>query len=328
MRATSMQRLAGGSAALLLAGATMLGAGSALAGETRLLDIQFATQVDSGAPFTKVSTGGVTKTDITVTNNGKQTLTKAHLLIGGPDGIALPAGFSVALVYDLKGSGTCSNSTATVDCDFGSLTSRGPGATRTVSIAFGVGSTTGDVTATIKVSENVQDVGSNSNFRRVTATAVVDDASCDALATFLLPGHGQTLLDPTAKCISTDQKSKITIPAGSNALPASIGNSAVGTCPTGYTCFGKQVDASVDSGATVSPYLTWEINYPASVMARVNVKQVSFDHNGFIIQAGRRGACGASFANKDCLVRYQVETDGSVTFVLWTTGNGAMKGLG
>src|SRR3954470_7387603 len=134
MRATSMRRLVGAAAALMLVGSALLAtAGAVTAGNTRILDIHSPLQPSGVLSFSEVGPGGVTKTDVVVSNNGKQNLTKAHLLIGAPFGADLTTDYSVADVFGLQGAGSCSFTSSTVDCDFGSLTSKGTGSTRMVS---------------------------------------------------------------------------------------------------------------------------------------------------------------------------------------------------
>jgi hypothetical protein len=335
MRAISMRRLVGGAAALTLIGSTLLAtAGGVTAGQTRILDIRSPGQVDPGSlSFSEVGPGGVTKTDVVVTNNGKQNLTKAHLLIGAPDGADLPADFSIADVFGLQGAGTCSFSATTLDCDFGSLTSKGPGKTRQVSIAFNVGAATSTsaIVITIKVAENVQDVGSNTNFQQASGTPTVDGANCHGYATYVLSIHGDLPLAPAATGCAQDQLSSLGLKAnsdgGSNGF-ARFDDSAPAVCTvSGLSCFGFVVDATVHDNQTITPYLIWTITYSAALMHNVNPKQVAFQHGSDPLLTAKKNTCGTDFAGKDCIAGYQPNEDGSVTFTIWTSKNSTIRGL-
>jgi len=333
MRATSMRRLVGGAAALTLIGSTLLAtAGGAAAGDTRVLDIHSPDQPFGVLTFTEVGPGGVTKTDVVVTNNGKQNLSHAHLLIGAPSGADLPADYSVADVFGLQGAGSCTFTATTVDCDFGSLTSKGAGSTRTVSIAFNVGAATSTsaITVTIKVAENVSDVGSNQNFRQASGIPAVDGANCHGYATYVLNVHGDLPLAPASGC-AQDQLTSLGLKANSNGGSngfAKFDDSQVAVCSvSGLSCFGNVVDATVHNGDTITPYLIWTITYSAALMHNVNPKQVAFQHGSDPLLTFKKNTCGTDFAGKDCLVPYVVNADGSVTFTIWTSKNSTIRGL-
>jgi hypothetical protein len=323
----------GGAAALTLIGSTLLAtAGGVTAGQTRNLDIHSPGQAFGILSFTQVGPNGVAKTDIVVTNNGKQNLTKAHLLIGAPFGVDLPADYSVADVFGLQGAGSCAFTASTVDCDFGSLTSKGAGATRTVSIAFNVGAATASaITVTIKVAENVSDVGSNANFRVASGTPAIDDANCDGYATYVLNVHGDLPLTPAATGCSQDQLTSLGLKANSDGGSggfAKFDQSTPAICTvSGLSCFGFVVDATVHNGDTITPYLIWTITYSAGLMHSVNPKQVAFQHGSDPLLTQKKNTCGTDFAGKDCIVGYVTNTDGSVTFTIWTSKNSTIRGL-
>src|SRR4029079_13162815 len=79
-----------------------------------------------------------------------------------------------------------------------------------------------------------------------------------------------------------------------------------------FTCFGFTVEASVNNGATVSPYLTWFITYSADTIGTINPKLVGFLHGSTLIAAGKKGACGATFS-KDCIAGITTNADSYVT---------------
>jgi hypothetical protein len=333
MRATSMRRLLGGAASLLLIGATLLTtAGVVTAGETRILDIRSPGQVTPVLSFTGVSAGNVTKTDIVVSNNGKQTLTSAHLLIGLAPASTLASDVTIAATFGAAGSMTCTKTSTTLDCDLGSLTAKGPGKTRSISVAFTIGNSgSHTIDAAVKVAEAVQDVGSNANFSKAAGTFSADAASCDKAGTFLPPGVTGSVLPVAADCSADDQRSALAFTENVGGALVTVDDSQTPTsCPTGYKCFGKEVSATVNGGATVSPYLIWLITYSADTAASLNLKQVAFQHGDYIIGAGKKGACDPDFTKftNDCNAGFTVNSDGSVTFELHTGSNSVMKGLG
>lgn len=335
MRATSMRRLVGGAASLLLICTMLLTtAGVATAGETRNLDIGSPGATTAYTlTFTKVGPSGVTKTDIAISNNGKQNLTKAHLYIGLSGSASLPTGVTIADVFGQQGAGTCTwtSGGTTLDCDFGSLTAKGPGKTRQVSVAFNVGATTptAAIAATIKVAENVQDVGSNLNFRTATGTPVVDGASCHEYTTYVVRIHGPLDLAPTsADCTGESQQSALHIPEDAGNGLATYNDLTAAVCTVGQlTCFGYEVNATVANGAQISPYLVWTITYSAELMGNTNPTKVSFQHGTTLITF-KKNTCGADFDGNDCVVANPVvDSAGAVTYTLWTQTNSVMKGL-
>jgi hypothetical protein len=333
MRATSRRRLFGGAAALLLVGTTLLASTVVAAGgQTRILEIHSPGAAQGSLTFSEVGPNGVTVTDVFVANNGKQNLTKGHLLIGGTAGVALPSGVSIADVFGLQGAGTCSFTAATLDCDFGSLTSKGPGKTRSVSIAFNVGATTSAaIVATIKVAETVQDVGSNRNYEEASGIAAVDGASCHDYATYVLRIHGPLSLGPTdADCSGEDQLTSLHLQPNSGNGFAKYDDSTPAVCTVGQlTCFGFEVDATVQNGETISPYLIWTITYSAELMGNTNPAKVAFQHGTAAPLTFKKNTCPAEFAGDDCIVApYSVDPDtGAVKYTLWTSKNSVMKGL-
>jgi hypothetical protein len=334
MRATSMRRLIGAAAALFLIGSTLIAStGGVVAGDTRILDIHSPGEAFGVLSFTQVGPGGVTKTDVVVTNKGKQNLTKAHLLIGAPDGVDLPAGISVADVFGLQGAGTCTKTASTVDCDFGSLTSKGAGATRTVSIAFNVGaaSPASAITVTIKVAENVQDVGSNVNFRQASGIPTVDGASCHGYATYILSVHDALDLAGTSTdCAGQDQVSSLGLQENSGNGFAKFDDltPAVCTISGGLTCFGNEVNATVHNGDTILPYLTWKITYSATLLGNINASKVAFQHGTATPITFKKNTCGApEDFTSDCIVKFTPNSDGSVTFEIRTKTNSTIRGV-
>jgi hypothetical protein len=313
--------------------ATAMSTGVVTAGQTRILDIRSPGQANAGdLSFSQVSAGGATLTTIQITNTGKQTLTKGHLLIGLPPATALAADVTIAEVAVLQGSATCtwSSGGSTVDCDLGSLTAKGPGKSRLISVAFNIGNQGNHtIDAAVKVAETVQDVGSNRNYELASGSIAAGAASCDSLATYLVSNRQDVTLLPTAAdCSSDSQRSSLLLKKEEGSALVTIDDSAALACPAdlGVTCFGNTVQANVNNGADIEPYLTWFVTYSAELMQSINPKQVGFVHDGVLIPAGKKGACGDGAFTSDCIVGYTPNDDGSVTFEIRTETNTTMRG--
>jgi hypothetical protein len=330
VRPTPLRRLGTSAAALFLIGATLLSSAVVVsAADNRVLFIGSPGGANRELSFTPVTAGGLTKTDILVRNDGKQTLTKGHLYIGLAPATELPSGVTVAAVLG-PNAGSCDRTDTSVDCDFGNISSKASLRSRSVTVVFAVASAgTPVITAAVKVAESVQDVGSNTNFAVATGAPQVGPASCDSLATFILPNEAQSLLPSDGgPCAADEQRSQLGVPAAPAGNLVALDDSQTGGCPSGYTCFGKAVDASVNGGATVSPYLTWKITYSATLMEGINPRQVGFAHDAVIIPAGKKGQCSAQ-QTTDCIVGWTVDpASGATTFEIRTKSNGVMKGLG
>jgi hypothetical protein len=322
MHRTSKRRLVGGAAGLLLIGATLLSTGGvALAGQTREITITMS-------PLTAVTAGGVTRTDVTITNVSGHTLSNAHFLVGS-DQVSLPSDVKIVAVFngDAASCPTITDPVSTLDCSFGNIGSKPNHRTRTLSLAFSVGSG-GPYTISVelKVSETGSDVGSNTNYQTASATITPSAATCDALATFLPPGIGKTLTPVVGTdCDTTDsQRSFIVVPKTTDGTLASVDDGAEATgCPTGYSCFGHAVAASVNNNNAIN--LVWQIKYSNALLGNINPKQVAFDHDGVLIAAGNKGLC-KTISSTNCQDPYVVSADG-VTFFIRTDKNGLIKGM-
>jgi hypothetical protein len=325
MRATSMRKPLGAAAALLMVGATLLtAAGSALAADTRKLyvgpDPNFAAGLGT-LSFTGVSSGGSSLSAVYIKNIDNQNLTHVVLTFERSQG-------SVSISSQILGANasSCSASATLITCDFGNLKAR---ATRTFSLILDA-STAGTVAihGTVVFNESTNPNGGNTQINAVDGNLAVAATTCDALATFIPPGIAKTLAPADGTCATDAQRSSLFVPANANGSLVTIDDSgAITSCPAGYSCFGKEVNASVNGGQTVTPYLTWTITYSAAALGNINPKQVGFQHGTAApILPGKKGTCGASFTN-DCIVAYTQNADGSVTWVIRTKTNSAMKGL-
>ncbi|MEO5941211.1 MAG: hypothetical protein ABIZ72_09435 [Candidatus Limnocylindrales bacterium] len=327
MRATSKRRLAGAAAALTLTGATLLtAAGSALGADTRKLyvgpDPNFALATNGTLAFTGVTSGGSSLTTIYVKNIDNQNLTHVVLTFERSQGTVSIQGTVLG-----PNAASCSAAPTLITCDFGNLKAS---ATRSFSLILDAPSAgTILIHGTVVFNESTNPNGGNTQINAVDGSLAVAATSCNALATFLPPGIAKTLAPSDGTACATDhQRSSLVVPANPNGSLVTLDDqtpAVAGTCGA-YVCFGNEVNASVNAGATVTPYLTWTITYSALALGNINLKQVGFQHDGTIILAGRKGTCGATFTN-DCIVGYVVNPDGSVTWTLRTRTNSVMKGL-
>src|SRR5439155_15665221 len=129
--------------------------------------------------LTPVSAGGVTMTNITITNVSGHTLSNAHFLIGLDQVAPLANGAAVVAVFG-GDSGVCppvTDPVTTYDCAFGNIGAKASQRTRHLSVAFSVGSAVSDIKVELKVAETGTDVGSNTNYK--TATASVTPSLAD-----------------------------------------------------------------------------------------------------------------------------------------------------
>jgi hypothetical protein len=323
MRATSIRRLAGGVAGLLLVGATLLSTGSALAGETREVTIATTTP-------TPVTAGGVTRTDITITNVSGHTLSNAHFLINLDMARPLPSDVAIVAVFGPNSAAcpTITDPVTTLDCAFGNIGSKPSQRTRQLSVAFSVGAEGAHgIDVEVKVAETGSDVGSNTNFRTATISVDAGEATCHNLATFLPPGVAKTLSPADASsCVNPAQKSGLVVPAAASGNLVLLNDSATATnCPTSFTCLGNVVSATVNDGSPISPYLVWRIFYSNATLGNVNPNKVAFIHDTTIIPAGNKGLC-KNATSINCQDPYETSSTG-VTFIVRTPTNGLIKGM-
>jgi hypothetical protein len=295
--------------------------GTASAADTRILFIGETGGTNRVLEFTPVSAGNITKSDIYVKNQGKQNLTKSHLYIGIAPASALPAGVTVDRVYGAD-SGVCTWTDTTVDCNFDSLTARGDTSDRSITVILAV-ATAGTYTldAAVKVAESVADVGSNKNFAIATDTLVATETTCDSAAKFVLPDEAAEI-NPGASCDNT-QRSGLKAPASAAGTALFIDDSLTGGCSGKLKCFGFGVQAIVNGGADVDPYLTWEISYSADLMKGIGPDKVGFVHGATTI---RPGTLCSSTVLTNCIVGWTLDSFGT-TFTVRTPGNGVMKGF-
>jgi hypothetical protein len=336
MRATSMRRLVGGAAALLLIGATLLStAGATLAGARILYvgsdsnfvlnpgTITFSPVSAGGA----VSSGGISISTVYVYNGSGQSLT--HVVVTFAQ--AQDSGVTFRdQVLGLNAS-NCTASGGVITCDFGALKTK---ASRSFVLIANAPATAGTygVVGQVVFDESNNPNGGNPQINKLGGSLVVDAASCDKAASFLPPLVGDDLVPDTGSCGTDDQRSSLHIPANGSGQLISIDDSALNTdCSSapGYSCFGHIVSATANGGNSfdTGTFLTWTITYSPSALGTINPKQVAFQHGSDTPLTQKKNTCGTTFNGKDCIVGFVVNPDGSVTFTIWTAKNSTIRGL-
>ena len=326
MRATSMRRLVGGAASLMLIGTLVLTtAGSAIAAPqpktTRLLyvgpDPSFSA-TPGLLTFSPVSVGEQTVSTVYVKNVDNQTLTHVVITFAVQQG-----GLTITQVIGAN-AGSCPSDGTTVTCDFGNLAAR---ATRTFSLvlqATAAGSQSLHGKIVFNESNNPQ--GGNEQISADDGSVDVAGASCDSAATFVLPNTPRTLLPDTGNCAGDGQRSALVVPGSANGNVISVDDAVTATaCSSGFSCFGNQVRGNVNDGASVSPYLKWTIFYSNAVLGNISPNKVAFVHDATIILPGNKGLC-KNATSVNCQEPYFVGSDG-VTFYVRTPTNGLIKGM-
>lgn len=324
MRATSMRRLVGGTASLMLIGTMLLSAtGSALAADTRFLyvgpDPAFSTGTNDTLTFTPVTVGGDALSTIYVHNIDNQTLTHVVITIVKSQNGATVSGSVLG-----PDAAKCDGTIDPITCDFGNLKA---GATRQFSIVVNAGAASSLISAHIVFNESTNPNGGNTQIDNAFSTLTAGAASCNTLATFLPPGVASKLVpnDGTA-CVNDGQRSGLIVPAAANGNIVQLDDSqSAAGCPTGFACIGNTVDGNVNNGAPVSPYLKWTIFYSNATLGSVNPNKVAFIHDGTIIAAGNKGLC-KNATSTNCQEPFVVDPTG-VTFTVRTPTNGLIKGM-
>src|SRR5436190_678065 len=221
MQPSSRRRLVSGAAALMLMGATLVStAGSALAGQTRTITIGSPDghgNVSNGVlTFTAATSGGATRTDVTVINSSGHTLSDAHLLIN-LDHSALPTDVKIVAVFN-GDAGLCPpfiDPVASLNCSFDNMAAKDVTSTRSLSLVFSVGNPGAHtIQVELKVAETGSDVGSNQNYAIAQSTINVWSPTCQNVQTFVPPRQAKNLDLPTGLTgCNPDQRSGLVIPA-------------------------------------------------------------------------------------------------------------------
>ena len=85
------------------------------------------------SPLTALTAGGVTRTDVTITNESGHTLSNAHFLVG-LDQVTLPTDVKVVAVFNGNAAScpTISDPVSTLDCNFGNIGAKANQKTRSL----------------------------------------------------------------------------------------------------------------------------------------------------------------------------------------------------
>jgi hypothetical protein len=323
---------------MLLVGATLLSS-TAMAAPTTTTrhlfvgsDPTYADATNGIVTFTPVSTGATSATTVYVKSLDNQNLT--HVVVTFAQ--AQTSGVTIGDTAYGTDRSFCSAVNGVMTCDFGNVKARSLRTfilvlTAPATITPTPPATTQSFAVVGKVvfNESNNPNGGNDQINDITGAMEVSLSTCDAVATFLPPGQVKAV-EPSADCPIGTQRSWLDFVKNDNGTAASVDDSnpiATVDCPTGFSCFGQEVRATVNGGATIDPYLTWKITYSAAVMKGINPKQVGFQHGDALpILPGKKGTCGASFTG-DCIVGFVVNADGSVTFTIRTSTNTTMRGV-
>jgi hypothetical protein len=322
MRATSMRRLVGGAAALMLVGTMLLTtAGSAIGADTRKVYIGPDPNFTAGngtLSFTRVTAGGDSLSTIYIKNIDNQSLTHVVVTIAKSQN-----GSTISDQILGPNASKCDSSIDPITCDFGNLKAN---ATRQFSIIVHAGpAPSSDLSAKIVFNESNNPNGGNLQIESADGTLAIGDATCNTAATFVPPGIAKTLLpDDGSTCSGDTQRSGLIVPAGASGNLIYVDDGTAATGCGAFTCLGNQVDGQVNDGAPVAPYLRWSIFYSSSVLGNVNPGRVGFVHGVTIILAGNKGLC-KNATSVDCQEPYVVSA-GGVTFIIRTATNGLIKG--
>lgn len=223
---------------------------------------------------TKVTAGGRTAVTVLIENTGGQTLNHVKLaggttadakpdnaLFPPPSGTSLPAGASIAAVAPSRASTTCNPASGSgFECAVGQLAG---GASVTFTVVINVPAATGAYPYWLTASwnEGWSSTGTNADYNFATGTLTVDEASCDnGQASWFLGTENVNLGDgSTTPCGNQDAKIKsgaVLGGIGGHAALSIDGSFAV-SCPAGYKCFGKTIQATVIDGDDVPGGVEW-----------------------------------------------------------------------
>jgi hypothetical protein len=324
----------------------MVAASASAAPTNRVLFIGSGS-VNRELSYTPVTVGGLTRVDITVRNDGKQNLSQSHLLVGLAPAHPIGSGLSIDSIdqIDSEAGDVCTVTATTIDCNYGSLTSRGAARDRTIAV-FLSASLPGDQAfdAGLKVAENVQDVGSNANFALAGAdndpVLPPDDATdnaievgaggCDDVSTYLRGSSPKSLdtCDLDDPNNENGQYSKVEFPGSLSAITL---KEVGGECPlVDEACVGDAVIADI-ANDTTNDLITWTIKLDlvATNNADVKANQIVFHHYNDLgietpvggIANTKKNECKTA-SQSNCVIDVSI-LDGVLTGIFRTDGNGS-----
>ena len=325
MKPSSRRRLVGAAAALMLIGATLLStAGSALAGTTRDIYVGSdpAFSADPGTlTFSPVTAGGSSVTNVFVKNIDNQTLNHVVLTF-----LLNQGGVTLSGTAFGTNASSCSSDGTTLTCDFGQLKQK---ATRSWSMwVDAAGSGSFQFNGKVFFDESLNPNGGNTQINDVFGTVDVGSPNCQNVQTFVPPGQVKNLNLPTGLTgCNPDQQSGLVIPAKADGSLVTLGDGGTATgCPSGFTCMGDTITASVNGGAPVDPYLKWTVFYSNTILGTTKPDRVSFLHDTTIIKSIKNGGLCKNATSTNCQEQFVVSSTG-VTFFVRTPTNLLIKGM-
>lgn len=303
----------------------LLSPAAATAADTRDILIGSPGALDGELTFTPTGPGGLTAVDVTVTNNGGQTINSVRLLGGdaadaAPVNPLFPAPTYDSLPVDAKyvatypSCGLPAAGATTLTCDLGTLR-KGKSATYRIIIEtpstpaaggsfdawFGAYVAEGNATGTNQ--DNFYAEGS------FTTSAATCEAGKNANANYFLPGFNVQVT--SAGCDGTEtggQRQNASITSG-GALSGQGGFASLqvedsfdADCPTsvrGVTgCYGNTVAVSALAGANVPGGLRWEITWYGTRSLAGVVHFLDGDVGYDTIFFNRKSQCSASLVTE------------------------------
>jgi hypothetical protein len=311
-------------------------AGGAMAGDTRSIYIGDPDGSGLLEP-TITSEGNLTRVRVLAKNTGRQNVTHVALGIGTdaatsinqPGVPSLPDGWTVET---LTGDGTCTIEADGLGarCALGSLPARS--SARATFVLRTAAAGTFDFWASVKLDENTNDGGANADSFYAIGHLDVDPNDGDHFGTFLGANQGGTFGTGFANLGQTRQGALVTVPGAPDGTPVSVvENGNATTCAASVSCFGALETVNVADGTGVTPFLTWQIHWDASLLPRgfnpVKAGVVHVLDNGKVVVIPiKKNTCSAT-KTTDCVVGY-VLTKEYFELTLQTATNGGMRGWG
>jgi hypothetical protein len=328
-------------AALAIVSTLVLGSVTALAGNTRGIEINSAGANPGVLTTTPVSAGQDFLLNVTVTNAGGQTLNHGTVVIGRDDLPAVaeaqpqtaitptyPVAFTDGTTI-VSSTPACSKPDANgpLTCTFGTLTK---GKSFSVDLVINAANSDLALKATTKVAENANDNGANIDTFAAETVVDVLAPSCSGLFGYLPLGQAKQL---TTSGLSCDQAIDLKVPAGATTKSTIISTGLVSEptsssdCGGASTCFGDAFSISVNDGAKVNGYIETTFVW-ASVPSGFNINKAAVVHIGatktVVISTANKDKCSA---NKTTNCWVSSSFDGTTwTFTVRFPENGLIRG--
>ena len=302
-------------------------------GSSRSVAVSAAGQQGLGTFI--ISAGESIPLDVTVSNNGKQTLNNVRLLVGRDDDpttaangdanppAALPSG--VTAVADGCAAGSV------LTCEIGSLRSKQAATIRvTFVLAEGAPASVVGTKATVKVAEGGNDAGGNLDSFSIEGGLTVVPFSCARVAVFRPSGTSKEV----ATCAVTDarnalgQSARVVLPRADVTTMDLKVNAGV-ACPNvpGVKCVGNEIEADV-TGDTNKDVLPWSSQVKLAGQ-NVNLNKIvvrHIDDDGKVTTFSLKdNACSAA---KKTYCGTASVSGGILTVEFRTPGNGKIRILG